>query len=522
MIRRSRRLGIAALLAAPLTLTACAAPIPTDAEWHPRTPESVSELAAAGEDIGFASIDPAELDGVTQHRTVSTDLGVDLRWPEVAGADGLNEAVEQHQWALIEQRESASGVAYAPQAQEAGAGLGPDARGCAPGATTASVEELRETATEADLVSTCEIVAAGGGMLGIRWRTLEGEDERLETSYYDALTGAEYGVADLLDLDDAAMDTLWHEAVQAMRVDAGALTLWPTGEPAVLDNAAREQFGAALAAGVLEPDGSLVLDVPGGFDSPELEALPGREDAAHHDRIRFAPDAIAPFLNDSGRSALELLGEDSPWQPPQSDVLGAHADCDLVACLALTYDDGPNPEMAGLLDSLAEHGAVATFFFIGSSVSGNADIVQRTQDEGHEVANHSWSHPDLTTLKPKEIREQIDRTQDAIAAITGVAPTLVRPPYGAFDDAVVGACDQPLVLWDVDTLDWEDPPVEELTADAVGTPEAGSIVLMHSIHDGSIEAAPGIVDGLHDRGFELVTVSGMFDGAVPGVVYSGR
>lgn len=518
-----RRLRIATALAViVLALTGCAAPLPADADWTPREPETSAPLAVAGDTATFTSLTAAEIPGLSQHRATNTEVGVDLRWPEVHGASDLNEALEREQWSLIEAQEAATGASYAPQTQATG--IGREHRGCAPGQTSASAHSLREEAvastTGRTVLGRCEIVAAAGGMLGIRSRVIGAETDVVETVYFDTATGTPTRVSDLLSLNEAALNTLWHEAVTAIRTDAGQVTLWPTGEGTPLAADSRDRFEAALAGGVLESDGSLVIDVPGGLTGADLDSLPGRDDPNLHDRIRFAPAAIAPYLTEAGNRVIERTAGEV-WQPPGDAGHRGHADCELVPCVALTYDDGPNPGMSQLLDTFAERDSVATFFFIGNQVSANTGIVQRTHDEGHELANHSWNHPDFTTLTPKELEQQISRTQDAIVAVTGAAPTLVRPPYGAYDDAVLRKLDMPVIMWDHDTLDWQGPPVDSLIADVLANAEPGSIVLLHSIHEGTIEAAPEMVDGLQDCGFELVTVSGMFDGEVPqGVIHS--
>lgn len=131
---RRLRAGLITLAAAVFALTGCAAPLPTDASWQPRAPESISGLAIAGENATFTSIDATELAGISQHRATNSDLGLDLSWPMVAGADEFNESIQQQQWSLIDAQESATGATYAPQLQDSGLAE----RGCAPGETTAS------------------------------------------------------------------------------------------------------------------------------------------------------------------------------------------------------------------------------------------------------------------------------------------------------------------------------------------------------------------------------------------------
>jgi peptidoglycan/xylan/chitin deacetylase (PgdA/CDA1 family) len=209
----------------------------------------------------------------------------------------------------------------------------------------------------------------------------------------------------------------------------------------------------------------------------------------------------------------------SPTPPPPRKI-----DCDRVKCVALTFDDGPGPYTARLLDTLKKHGARATFFMLGENVGAHRDIVRRMALEGQEVANHSWSHPNLTTLSSAEVRSEIQRTQKAVKDASGVAPTLVRPPYGSTNKRVEHAIGMPLVLWSVDTLDWRYRDAARDTRVGVKEPKTGGIVLFHDIHKPSVDSIPKVVDGLRERGFTFVTVSELFTGRrlVPGASYSER
>ena len=105
--------------------------------------------------------------------------------------------------------------------------------------------------------------------------------------------------------------------------------------------------------------------------------------------------------------------------------------------IALTFDDGPGPYTAQLLDILDQHGAKATFFLIGSKVSAQADVLRRMHARGHQLGNHSWSHPELPKLPVGQIAGEIDRTNDAIKQATGIKPTILRPPYGAVNGVIL-------------------------------------------------------------------------------------
>ncbi|WP_200842027.1 polysaccharide deacetylase family protein [Actinomadura sp. K4S16] len=220
-----------------------------------------------------------------------------------------------------------------------------------------------------------------------------------------------------------------------------------------------------------------------------------------------------------------LKGKAPVTRPPaQTPPPPRKIDCDRVKCVALTFDDGPGPYTARLLDTLKKNGVRATFFMLGENVGAHRDVVRRMALEGQEVANHTWSHPDLTTLSPAEVRSQIQRTQKVVKDASGVLPTLVRPPYGSVNKRVERAVGMPLILWSVDTLDWRYRDVARDTRVGVKEPKSGGIVLFHDIHKPSVDSIPKVVEGLRKRGFTFVTVSELLAGRrlLPGASYSER
>lgn len=188
--------------------------------------------------------------------------------------------------------------------------------------------------------------------------------------------------------------------------------------------------------------------------------------------------------------------------------------------VALTFDDGPDPRHTPLvLETLERYGAVATFFCVGAAAGAHPDLLSRAAGAGHVIANHTWSHPFLPDLSRDEVRWQVEATGAALAAAAGQAalPRLVRPPYGAYTPEVLGwLAGQEVItaLWDVDTNDWQLPGPGAITEHALRGARNGSILLFH---DGggdrsqTVTALPGIIEGLLDRGFRLVTVSQLAD-----------
>ena len=180
--------------------------------------------------------------------------------------------------------------------------------------------------------------------------------------------------------------------------------------------------------------------------------------------------------------------------------------------VAMTFDDGPSAKLTPkLLDLLAAHHIKATFFLIGQNVAENPDIVAREVREGHEIANHSWSHPNLAKMSDDRVRDQLHKTEDAIRSASGNRPTLLRPPYGSITARqkkwINQELDYKIVLWDVDPLDWRRPGPNVVCNRIIKMARAGSIILAHDIHPGTIEAMPCVLSQLEAKGFKFVTVS---------------
>lgn len=188
--------------------------------------------------------------------------------------------------------------------------------------------------------------------------------------------------------------------------------------------------------------------------------------------------------------------------------------------IALSFDDGPNPKLTPkLLDILAAHHIKATFFVIGENAAEYPDIVARAAREGHEIGNHSWSHPNLAKLSDDAVRHELQRTDDAIKSAIGTRATLMRPPYGSLSSRqkrwIHDEFGYQIILWDVDPLDWKRPGPNVVCNRVVKQTRAGSIVLSHDIHPGTIEAMPCILNQLEAKGFKFVTVSELIGLASP-------
>jgi peptidoglycan/xylan/chitin deacetylase (PgdA/CDA1 family) len=180
--------------------------------------------------------------------------------------------------------------------------------------------------------------------------------------------------------------------------------------------------------------------------------------------------------------------------------------------IAMTFDDGPHAtNTPKLLEIAAQRHIKLTFFVLGQCVEQNPAVFQREVAEGHEIGNHSWSHPNLAKLSDAAVRSQLQRTEDIILKTAGVKPKLMRPPYGELTKRqrvwVNRDFGYEVILWDVDPLDWKRPGPDVVARRIIAGTRAGSIILSHDIHPPTIEAIPQVFDALLAKGFKFVTVS---------------
>ncbi|MEY2489438.1 MAG: hypothetical protein QOC70_1380 [Verrucomicrobiota bacterium] len=215
-------------------------------------------------------------------------------------------------------------------------------------------------------------------------------------------------------------------------------------------------------------------------------------------------------------SAAASTPATSPAQP-QITFNSVHVDGPHIA---LTFDDGPHATLTPkLLDLLAAHHMKATFFVVGQNAADHPDILRRAVREGHEIGNHSWSHPNLGKMSDEAVRRELQKTDDAIFAAIGKHPTLMRPPYGSITARqkrwIYDDFGYRIIIWDVDPLDWKRPGPSVVCNRILKETRSGSIVLAHDIHPPTLEAMPATFDQLDRKGFKSVTVSELLAMATP-------
>jgi peptidoglycan/xylan/chitin deacetylase (PgdA/CDA1 family) len=203
-----------------------------------------------------------------------------------------------------------------------------------------------------------------------------------------------------------------------------------------------------------------------------------------------------------------------------------NVDCSQVKCVALTFDDGPSPYTDRLLQILNQNEAKSTFFMIGNKVAANPAAAKRVADAGMEVANHTWEHPNMTTIPPEAIPSQLSKANDAITTATGQTPKLYRPAGGLSNDAVHAAAAKlglAEILWDVIPFDWINDSNTGATTYMLKTQvKPGSVVLFHDTYSSTVDVVYQFIPVLKANGYHLVTVTKLLGPRAPGSSYGSR
>lgn len=336
---------------------------------------------------------------------------------------------------------------------------------------------------------------------------------------------------DPLSLADALQEQPrpWGNGPTILPGDQGALRLL---FPAALRDGEHTAVELVLPARETQPllsdDGRAVLAAvaaPADFDPATVTPPADTERAAAADPNPSAPEPSAPEPSAPKPSAPRAadgpgpISQLAPRSGPGVRPSPVPApDASRLRALALTFDDGPSPQLNGKLrDALDARRAPATFFMIGRSVASASDWCTRTALAGMEVGSHSWSHAQLDKKRGADLDEQLTRASEEIARCTGRPPFLLRAPYGARNrrsDDAAGRLGEADVLWDVDTEDWKTLDTDANIAAVHRDAHRGAIILMHEIHPTSVAAVPAILQDLQAQGYCLLTCSELAQGTV--------
>lgn len=186
---------------------------------------------------------------------------------------------------------------------------------------------------------------------------------------------------------------------------------------------------------------------------------------------------------------------------------GSSSAVDMKKKVAITFDDGPNPDYTEmLLEGLKEREVTATFFLLGREAEKYPEIVKDIHDAGHLIGTHSYEHVNLCNLTDAAAVEQVDKTNQVIHELTGEYPQYIRPPFGCWKDNLDYKTTMIEILWDVDPKDWATDNSAVITQRVIDKVEENDIILLHDASESSVKAAFQIIDTLKEEGYVFVTV----------------
>ncbi len=202
----------------------------------------------------------------------------------------------------------------------------------------------------------------------------------------------------------------------------------------------------------------------------------------------------------------EVVVEEPVEEEPEEVVLNPD-----MPMIAITFDDGPGKYTDELLSILEENDAKASFFVLGSNVVKYPEVIQRMEQLGFEIGNHTYNHVKLTQYPPEVIQQEVGGTNVALTNVLGHGAELVRPPYGAVNETVRASLAHPFAFWSVDTLDWQLKDPTAIANYILGTAKDGDVVLLHDIYGFTLEAMRTVIPALKAQGYQLVTFSEMME-----------
>ena len=178
--------------------------------------------------------------------------------------------------------------------------------------------------------------------------------------------------------------------------------------------------------------------------------------------------------------------------------------------IAFTFDDGPNYNTSKILEILNKYNVSATFFVLGSKISGHEKILEKMDEYGMEIGNHTYSHKLMTKMDNDSIIKEVKDTNEIIYNVVSKYPKVVRPSYGSFNKKIKENINMPIIIWDIDTLDWKNHNSSKIVSRIMNKVSDGDIILMHDIYSATVKAVEIVVPKLLSEGYQIVSVSELF------------
>ena len=178
--------------------------------------------------------------------------------------------------------------------------------------------------------------------------------------------------------------------------------------------------------------------------------------------------------------------------------------------IALTFDDGPNYNTGKVIDILNKYNVTATFFLTGKNIKDNEKIVKKLYENNMEIGNHTYSHLLLTKYNKEVIVDEINKTNSLIFDITGKYPALLRPSYGSVNNKIKKIANMPIIIWNIDTLDWKYKNSNKIANKVLSKVKDGDIILMHDRYAATLNSLEIFIPKLLEKGYQIVSVSELF------------
>lgn len=178
--------------------------------------------------------------------------------------------------------------------------------------------------------------------------------------------------------------------------------------------------------------------------------------------------------------------------------------------IAFTFDDGPSYNTIKIVNTLVKYDSKATFFLVGNKIEKYAKTMDVLVKNGMDIGNHTYSHKELTKLSDKEILKEIDLTNEVIYNKTGIKPMFLRPSYGAMNKRIKKLSTMPIIIWNIDTLDWKYHNSNKIKDKILKYVSDGDIILMHDTYVATLNAVEMVIPELKKQGYKIVSVSELF------------